>query len=78
MCGTYILCMQEASVKDTLDVTASSTEKKPSTKKEPMKAASKISTASSTVTTSKEREKDKKKPLCPYGTKCYRYRKLIV
>ena len=43
-------------------------------KKEPTKPASKPAAASTKPAASKEKEKDKKKPLCPYGTKCYRYK----
>ena len=70
--------MQKASTKDTVDVSISSIESRPSTKKEPAKTSAKTAAAPSKVTSGKDKEREKKKPLCPYGTKCYRYKNLVI
>lgn len=67
-------CLQKVAKTDSAAATATRTEVK-------TRPATKIETTvpSSTPTTAKlktandSKKKEKKKPLCPYGTKCYRY-----
>ena len=74
VCIGVIQLLQKASPKDTVGVTTSSVESRPSTKREPAKTTTKPPTAaSSKMAAGKDKEKKKKLPLCPYGTKCYRY-----
>ena len=66
---------QKAAARDVVvsDTSTSGTVDRPASKKEPSKTVSPPTAVTSKPLPPVSKEKEKKKPLCPYGTKCYRY-----